>query len=337
MNFDLRGLPDILPCAVFDCQKQDSQIPQTEDDGETMRIVLNNIRTIIYVSDFDTHEILFANNYLKEILAGKGIMDAEGKICWQTIQKGQKGPCSFCPCPTLRGEEGLPGESCTWEHKNTLIKKWFLATDSAIQWTDGRYVHMEVAWDISSLKEKEKELRQKAQEMKQKAQELKVAASIDPLTGTYNRQMGGVLLEEAWKRAVRSEKKSTLCFLDLDALKEVNDSYGHGAGDHMLIDFTALIKKTIRKADTFCRWGGDEFILLLEGCTKSDSEKLTLRRIQRHVDVFNQSKEAKKEYLLSFSYGLQEISGDETLSLEQIIALADQKMYEQKMRKKLPR
>jgi diguanylate cyclase (GGDEF)-like protein len=328
MNFDLGGSFDALPGAVVVCPTEDLQVPEGVRHHEIiMQTVLDNINVIIYVSDFDTHEILFANKYLKEILAEKGITDVEGKICWETLQKGQKGPCPFCPCPRLRDKKGLPLASSTWEHKNSITKKWCLATDSAIPWIDGRYVHMEMARDISEIKEKEKDL-------KQKARALRTVASTDPLTGVYNRQMGGVLLEEGWKRAMRTRKKSTLCFLDLDALKEVNDSLGHSAGDQMLVDFSNIVKRTIRKVDTFCRWGGDEFILLLEGCTVSDSKGFTIQRIQRYIDVFNQeSREKEGAYQLSFSYGLQEVEG--TLPLEQLIAMADQKMYNQKMDKKM--
>ncbi|MDR3231161.1 MAG: GGDEF domain-containing protein [Synergistaceae bacterium] len=307
-----------------------------------MRTVLDNIRTAIYVSDFQTHEILFANKYLKETLVKGGednaAADIEGRICWQTVQKNQKGPCSFCPKPKLLNEDGVPGEgnTCTWEHKNTLTKKWFLIMDSVIQWVDGRSVHMESARDISDLKEKEKELRQKTYELKQKAQQLRVAAATDPLTGIYNRQMGGILLEEAWKRAQRARRKSTLCFLDLDALKEINDTFGHAEGDRAIVDFVDIVRKIIRRVDILCRWGGDEFILLLEGCTMQDSEALTIRRIQRHVDTFNQKAESGDEsFRIAFSYGLQEIV--EPFSLDQVIALADQKMYRQKMDKKLVR
>ncbi|MDR3265093.1 MAG: sensor domain-containing diguanylate cyclase [Synergistaceae bacterium] len=307
------------------------------DCCEIMRTVLDNIQSVIYVSDFQTHEILFANKYLLESLGDNGA-GIEGKICWQTLQKDQNGPCPFCPNSRLMDKNGLPQEglTCTWEHRNTRTKQWVLATDSAIKWIDGRCVHMEVARDISDLKEKEKELRQKTHELKQKAQELKVAASMDPLTGIYNRQMGGILLEEAWKRAQRARKKSTLCFLDLDALKEINDTFGHGRGDRALVDFVNIMKKIIRSVDILCRWGGDEFVLLLEGCTMQDSESLTLRRIQRHVEAFNEDPERKAEnYRIAFSYGLQEIGG--SASLDQTIALADEKMYSQKADKKRSR
>lgn len=300
---------------------------------EIMKTVLDNIKAVIYVSDFETHEILFANKYLKETLIEKGapLPAIEGKICWQTLQKGQQGPCSFCPKPRLLDKNGRPNGTYSWEHKNTRLNKWFLVTDSAIKWIDGRYVHMENARDISDLKEKEEELRGKANE-------LKIAASTDSLTGIYNRQMGSVLLEEAYKRAMRSRKKSTLCFLDLDGLKSVNDTFGHREGDHMLVNFVRIVQEVIRGVDIFCRWGGDEFILLLENCEADKARELTIRRLRSKIDKFNDANGTAAERPspghLAFSCGLEEIEADDGLSLEQVIALADRKMYDDKMSKR---
>lgn len=304
---------------------------------EIMKTVLDNIESAIYVSDFDTHEILFANKYLRETLVTKGapLPVLEGKICWQTLQKDKDKPCFFCPKPRLLDKNGRSRGTYTWEHKNTIINKWFLVTDSAIRWIDGRYVHMENAKDISDLKKKEEELREKAGE-------LKVAASTDPLTGIYNRQMGGVLLEEAYKRVLRTQKKSTLCFLDLDGLKNVNDTWGHREGDRMLLSFVNIIKGVIRNVDVFCRWGGDEFILLLEGCDLLKAQEYTIRRIDAGIEAFNKSEGKASDtaepinYLLAFSYGLEELGAEKACSLDQIIASADRKMYEDKMKKRLP-
>lgn len=304
---------------------------------EIMRTVLDNTSALIYVSDFDTYEILFANKYLTDIIAGKDapVASLEGKLCWQTIQKDQTGPCSFCPKPKLLDKKGKPKDPYTWEHKNERLNKWFLITDSAIQWIDGRYVHMENARDISDIKQKEEELQEKANA-------LRIAASTDSLTGIFNRQMGTVLLQEAFKRVQRTLHKSTLCFLDLDGLKKVNDTYGHREGDRMIVSFAGIIRDVIRGADIFCRWGGDEFILLLEGCDVEKAQSLTLQRIKEKIDFFNNSvehtatpAEEPRNFSLAFSYGLEEIPVDGNITLDQLIAIADQKMYENKVGKRL--
>ena len=306
---------------------------KAESYQEIMRTVLDNTKAVIYVSDFRTHEILFANKYLKQTLVEKDLPlpRVEGTICWQSLQKNQQGPCPFCRKPLLMNGNGSFKESYTWEHKNTLSGRWYLVTDSAIQWVDGRYVHMESALDITDLKQKEEELQEKADE-------LNWVASMDALTDINNRQMGGILLEGAYKRVLRSGKKSTLCFLDLDGLKMVNDTFGHREGDRMLISFVNIFKEVIRGADIFCRWGGDEFILLLEGCSALQAERMFIRRADEKIESFNRAAKTEsgesKNYRLSFSYGLEEIDAQDTASLDQIIAAADRKMYENKVSKR---
>ncbi|MDR1048592.1 MAG: sensor domain-containing diguanylate cyclase [Synergistaceae bacterium] len=296
-----------------------------------MKIVLDNVPSLIYVSDFDTGEVLFVNERLRKLL---GRADAEGKICWQTLHKGQDGPCPFCPKGRLRDAEGNPMKAHVWEYKCSIDEKWYTRADFAVPWIDGRYVHIQWAYDISGFKSKEEELRRKAHE-------LDFAASTDVLTGIRNRQTGSLLLAEAYKRISRTKRPSTLCFMDLDGLKKVNDTYGHSEGDRVLVQFVSIVKEVIRKADIFCRWGGDEFVLLLEDCGLSQAEENIMRRVQKKIDVFNQSANWQNAALsgeerscaLSFSYGLQTMSSETLLSLEEVIALADQRMYESKMKK----
>ena len=123
---------------------------------QTMRTVLDNINANIYVADFDTYEVLFANKMIKEQID----KDIEGKICWKTLQKGMTGPCDFCPNPKLRDKDKKPTGLYRWEIQNQIMNKWFECTDVAIEWIDGRWVHMEYATDITDRRVAEEALRQ---------------------------------------------------------------------------------------------------------------------------------------------------------------------------------
>ena len=123
---------------------------------QTMRTVLDNINAIITVSNFDTYELLFANKAVKNFVGE----DAEGKLCWKVLQKDLTGPCDFCPNPKLLDKDNKPTGLYRWEYQNPKLNKWFECTDAAIEWVDGRLVHMEYATDITDRRMAEEALRQ---------------------------------------------------------------------------------------------------------------------------------------------------------------------------------
>ncbi len=123
---------------------------------QTMRTVLDNIDANIYVADFDTWEVLFANKKIKEELGA----EVEGKKCWQVIQKDKSAPCDFCPNPKLLDKNKRPTGLYHWEVQNEHTHKWYECTDAAIEWVDGRLVHMEYATDITDRRQAEEALRQ---------------------------------------------------------------------------------------------------------------------------------------------------------------------------------
>ncbi|MBR0565672.1 diguanylate cyclase [Azoarcus sp. L1K30] len=96
----------------------------------------------------------------------------------------------------------------------------------------------------------------------------------DPLTGLPNRRAFEQTLESAVERSRRSGDHATLCFIDLDRFKIVNDSCGHAAGDELLQEIAQMIKSRIRSGDLISRIGGDEFALVLHDCTPEDARRL---------------------------------------------------------------
>ena len=108
---------------------------------------MDSLDALVYVSDMKTHEILFINQYGKEIFG-----DITGKICWKSIQVDQKGPCPFCTNEKLLDTNGNPAGIRIWEFKNTINEQWYVCHDSAIRWTDGRIVRIEIASVITERK-----------------------------------------------------------------------------------------------------------------------------------------------------------------------------------------
>jgi len=93
--------------------------------------------------------------------------------------------------------------------------------------------------------------------------DLKRQASVDPLTGVLNRRSFALSAEKAIARAERSNQPLTVLLFDLDYFKRANDTRGHAFGDELLCRFSALVQSALRTEDSFCRYGGEEFVALL--------------------------------------------------------------------------
>ncbi|NWG02807.1 MAG: PAS domain-containing sensor histidine kinase [Syntrophaceae bacterium] len=112
--------------------------------------ILDTTDDLIYISDPESYEILYANNALSN-LAGSEII---GKKCYETLQNVQK-PCDFCTNKYIFGEN--KGKPYFWEHWDRVHQRWYRCVDRAIKWPDGRWVRYETAMDISESKKLERE------------------------------------------------------------------------------------------------------------------------------------------------------------------------------------
>jgi diguanylate cyclase (GGDEF)-like protein/PAS domain S-box-containing protein len=100
-------------------------------------------------------------------------------------------------------------------------------------------------------------------ERKRTEDELKTLATVDPLTGAYNRRQGDALLAAEFARRSRDGRDFAVLLLDIDHFKAVNDHFGHAAGDAVLVALVRESQKTLRAVDMLIRWGGEEFLFVL--------------------------------------------------------------------------
>ncbi len=121
---------------------------QLKQSNELLSGIVGTIEGIIYVVDFETHEILFANDYLRRLFG----FDPVGKKCHQLIHSAEDKPCMFCNNQRLLSTADQPLEPYQWEYQNPFNKKWYRAKDQAIRWSDGRFVKLEIAIDITEQK-----------------------------------------------------------------------------------------------------------------------------------------------------------------------------------------
>jgi two-component system, cell cycle sensor histidine kinase and response regulator CckA len=133
-------------------------VARREAEGELIRsrelfaTVLDSVDADVFVADLTSHEIMFANKHLRDAFGA----DVVGRPCWKVI-RSKEGPCEDCSNGKLVNAEGVPIGGFTWSGWNEIAQKWYLHNSRAIPWMDGRYVHLQVAIDITQSKQTEVE------------------------------------------------------------------------------------------------------------------------------------------------------------------------------------
>jgi diguanylate cyclase (GGDEF)-like protein/PAS domain S-box-containing protein len=154
----------------------------------------------------------------------------------------------------------------------------------------------------------------------------------DELTGLYNRRGFLAFCQQHRSSLHRANKCGVLVYADLDGLKRINDSFGHKEGDRALVKTAELLKETFRSADVLGRLGGDEFTALAAVEPDGGVEKL-IARLEQRFEKYNALKLVP--YKLSISIGVAQLDSDATQSMEDLMALADVAMYENKRAKRV--
>ena len=168
------------------------------------------------------------------------------------------------------------------------------------------------------------EAEQTIAEQKRKIRELESLAITDPLTGLLNRRGLEMELDHAIARNRRHAEPGLFVYIDLDGFKEVNDTFGHAAGDALIGHVSGMLKDSIRQTDYAGRLGGDEFGLLLSHCDSKQFAAAHLLYIRRRLE--NSPFEFEGHRLRAgASFGIARITPDS--SREDILSLADERMY----------
>jgi diguanylate cyclase (GGDEF)-like protein/PAS domain S-box-containing protein len=152
-------------------------------------------------------------------------------------------------------------------------------------------------------------------------------ATTDELTQAMSRHFGLLLLEKQMALASRSGLPLTICYVDIDGLKAVNDALGHQEGDAYITLVTGALSRPFRVSDSLCRLGGDEFLMILPECTIDEAEALW-RRVDAAIAAANRS--LGKTYLIGVSHGFAQYQPSRHATVDQLIAEADASMYADK-------
>ncbi len=155
---------------------------------------------------------------------------------------------------------------------------------------------------------------------------LEEMATTDRLTGAANRHVFDTIFDNVQRGARRRDKPVALVSIDIDLFKEVNDTFGHQAGDMVIRAVADVIRKQTRESDTLCRWGGEEFLLLLDDCSVDEAAERaeTIRKAVKKQSVAF----GREDIRVTLSCGVAEYRpGEELFSL---IARVDAAMYRAK-------
>lgn len=168
-------------------------------------------------------------------------------------------------------------------------------------------------------------------ERKQQEEALRTLSLVDELTGLYNRRGFMTLAEQPLKQARRGHRELVLLFIDMDDFKEINDTFGHSAGDAALVRTAQILKHTFRDSDIVARVGGDEFVVLATDTGATGSEVIISRLRQ---ELRERNARDGYPYRLSFSVGASRFDPDAPPSIEELMSAADHMLYAQKKEKR---
>lgn len=160
--------------------------------------------------------------------------------------------------------------------------------------------------------------------------ELRVLASTDPMTKLYNRRYFTKVSAHALDLAKKDNQNLSIIILDIDKFKNINDTYGHQVGDNVIILLAQKLMEYQRKSDIVCRYGGEEFVILLPN-TSQDEAKVVAEKIRADIASFTIKLLNTKSLKITISSGVSQIDIENEVNIELALKRADDALYKAKV------
>jgi diguanylate cyclase (GGDEF)-like protein len=257
----------------------------------TLQKVVDNQTALLFVSN-QYNEIEFANQKFIDYFNIEDIKELKEK---------KLKIYNYCKNKINSYDEFYQYITASEEHQFTIENDTFIVQATAIEATHKLFTFTKVT------------------EIYKRKETLEVEIKIDPLTKVYRKPYFDIQL----KKALIDDKDLVVVVLDIDDFKQVNDKYGHSVGDIILKEFTALIKKNLRKDDLIARWGGEEFIILCKNIDK----KSAIVKVEELCKIIDEYTFTEAKHITS-SFGLTFANMDDTPKT--ILQRADDALYEAK-------
>lgn len=142
-------------------EKKKAEI-ELKRDNEHFHAIMDAVDAIVYVADMESYELLYTNHYFDKLFGKNRV----GEKCYSVLQN-KSVSCDFCTNHLLVDKEGNPRQCHVWEFQNLVTKHWFQCHDQGIVWSDGRVVRLEIANDITEIKEFEQKLKEQEEKLRE--------------------------------------------------------------------------------------------------------------------------------------------------------------------------
>ncbi len=289
--------------------------------------IASALREVIWLRDIKTRQVLYVNPAFEE-------------LCGLSCEEFYKNPNAFI--------NAVHPEDKKWVKEGVLYRSdihRILRPDGSVRWVWGRtfpvmdeageiYRTAAITEDITDRKHAEEELKRANELLEAQMDEIqRLQSSLrdqvirDPLTGLYNRRYLNETLDRELSRALREGYPVSLVMVDIDNFKSVNDTYGHYAGDMVLVNLAELLTRQTRASDLVCRLGGDEFLLVFPNVTARiayDRAEQYRLSFQETSTIFNQL-----EIRATLSIGIA-IFPDHGIASQEVLTAADRALYQAK-------
>ena len=271
------------------------------DSEAYLKALMASIQAGVMVIDVKKHRIVDVNEAAANLI-GTPKEKIIGKECHEYVCPAEKGKCPITDLKQVidNTERYLIGA----EGKKIPILK----TVVPITFKHHKYL-LESFIDITERKLME--------------EELKRLATTDSLTQAYNRTMFEEVIKREIERAKRRKNPLSIVMFDIDHFKELNDTYGHNAGDYVLKTLTQIVKNNFRAIDYIVRWGGEEFLIIAPDTNLGGAEVLA-EKIRKAIENYNFDKVNQ----ITVSFGVTQFKKDDTE--DTLIKRADDALYKAK-------
>ncbi len=304
-----------IVCVASDISQLITTREALDDNQQYLQSLMNALPTGLMVIDADNHIIIDINP------AGCAMFGAHreeivGQICHKFICPAELGKCPVTDLKDFTDNSERKILTASGQEISILksVKKIKLS---------GSTLLIEAVRDITDRKQAENTL-------KQSEEKLREISITDEQTRLLNRRGFMTLARKQLQIINRTGERAFLIYADVDNLKWINDTLGHGEGDKIILDTAEVLAEVCRKSDIIGRLGGDEFAILL---TSSDDETAIVSRLNTEIAAMNKRPDCN--YHLSISIGIVFCdTAEEPFSIEKFMSMADTKMYAMKKRRK---